>query len=173
MTHKNAPDVVLQEVEKLRGLCGAESEARIRQQGVEMERRFHSMFEETEEKIEQCEQAMAGMQQLLKDVKKFEEWVGQVEAGLAKRKEVKRPIGTLQTEIDEHYVSLENKSRVDKGGSSSDCGSRVMFKLSFKGCPCTNICMSNASSGTTITYVHIPVCISGCTCTCICSGVSV
>ena len=66
----------------------------------------NSIFEKTEEKIEQCEQAKAGMQKFLKEVKKFEEWVEQVEARLEKKKEVKRPIGTVQTEINEHYVSL-------------------------------------------------------------------
>ena len=66
----------------------------------------NSIFEKTEEKIEQCEQAKAGMLKFLKEVKKFEEWVEQVEARLEKKKEVKRPIGTVQTEINEHYVSL-------------------------------------------------------------------
>ena len=106
MTHKDVLDMVLHEVKKLCGLCGAESRAWIRQQMAEMEGRFKSMFEETEKKIKQCEQAKAGMQKLLKEVKKFEEWVEQVEAAFEKRKEVKRPIGTVQTEIDEHYVSL-------------------------------------------------------------------
>ena len=44
------------------------------------------MFEKTEEKIEQCEQAKAGMQKFLKEVKKFEDWVEQVEVRLEKRK---------------------------------------------------------------------------------------
>ena len=106
MTHKDALDMVLHEMKKLCGQYGVESEARIMQQVVKMEGRFNSMFEEMEKKIKQCEQAKAGMQKLLKEVKKFEEWVEQAEAGLEKRKEVKRPIGAVQTEIDEHYVSL-------------------------------------------------------------------
>ena len=58
-------------MKKLYTLYGAESDARIRQRVAEIE---YAMFEETEKKIEQCEQA--------------KEWVGQVEAGLENRKEV-------------------------------------------------------------------------------------
>ena len=105
MSNKQAPDEVLREVDKIRGLCGAESEAQIRQQVSELEQRFNAMFEDTEERIECCEQAKAGLQKLLKEIRKFEEWVDQMEEVLEKKKQVKRPIGTLQTEMDEHYVS--------------------------------------------------------------------
>ena len=58
-------------MKKLYTLYGAESDAQIRQRVAEIE---YAMFEETEKKIEQCEQA--------------KEWVGQVQAGLENRKEV-------------------------------------------------------------------------------------
>ncbi len=105
MGNKNSAEEVLREVNKLHGLCGAESEARIREQVAEMERRFNSMFEDTEERIERCEMAKAAMQKLLKEIKKFEEWVGEMEETLKKRAAVKKPIGTVQTELDEHFVS--------------------------------------------------------------------
>ena len=53
---------------------------RIRQQVAEMECQFNARFEETEEKIEQFEQARAGNK-----VRKLEGWVGQVEVGFEKR----------------------------------------------------------------------------------------
>lgn len=103
LTNKQATEEVQREADSLRGLCGADSESRIQDQVLDQEKRYNGMFEDTEERIERCEQAMASLQALMVEVKKFEGWVEEVEKVLEKRREEKRPIGTLQTELDEHY----------------------------------------------------------------------
>lgn len=70
------------------------------------EGRYSTLCEETVERRERCEDATAALQTLMAKVQDFEEWVGQMEEALAQRKKEKRPIGTLQTVLDEHYVSL-------------------------------------------------------------------
>ena len=104
LTNKQAIDAVQKEANSLRGLCGADSESKIQDQVSDQESRYNAMFEDTEERRERCEQAMAEMQKLLVEVKTFEAWVEKVGKILEKRREEKRPIGTLQTELDEHYV---------------------------------------------------------------------
>lgn len=71
----------------------------------EYEDRYASLCNETAEQKERCEEATAALQRLMEKVEKFEEWVGKMEEALEQRKKEKRPIGTLQTVLDEHYVS--------------------------------------------------------------------
>lgn len=104
LTNNQATDEVRKEAENLRGLCGTDSESKIQDLVCEQEKRYNSMFEDTEERKEKCEQAMADMQKLMVKVKKFEGWVEEVNAVLEKRKAEMKPIGTLQTVLDEHYV---------------------------------------------------------------------
>ena len=105
LTSKQVTDEVQKEADNLKGLCGSDSESKLQDHVQDQERRYNTMFEDTEERVERCEEAIAGMQKLMVEVKKFEEWLKKMEEALKKKCEEKKPIGTLQTEIDEHYVS--------------------------------------------------------------------
>ncbi len=112
--------------------CEAQSGARVLARVEERERRYVYLCEEVEERKEKCEEAISLLQVLMKkvswkknllflkkncvvtriidydviQVKAFEEWLGKMEEALKKRKKEKRPIGTLQTELEEHYVGV-------------------------------------------------------------------
>ena len=68
--------------------------------------RYASLGEGVAERRERCEEATAALQDLMGRIGKFEAWLERMEAALEERKKEKRPIGTLQTVLDEHYVSV-------------------------------------------------------------------
>lgn len=83
----------------------ADSRTKILDLVSDYERRYGSLCDETAEQRERCEEATAALQSLMEKVKKFEEWLEKMEEALEQKKKEKHPIGTLQTVLDEHYVS--------------------------------------------------------------------
>lgn len=82
------------------------SRARALEQVSEQEHRYSTLCDDTAERRERCEEATAALQALLEKVKSFEEWLEKMEEALEQRKKEKRPIGTLQTVLEEHYVRI-------------------------------------------------------------------
>ena len=81
------------------------SHSRIMEWVSDHRQRYAVLCEGTAERRERCEEATAALQDLMGKINGFEEWLGKMEDALEEKKKEKRPIGTLQTVLDEHYVS--------------------------------------------------------------------
>ena len=58
------------------------------------------------ERQELCEEALSAMQEFQKKVDCFTDWLEKMEINLEAEKENKKPIGTVQLQLDEFYVSV-------------------------------------------------------------------
>ncbi len=83
----------------------ADSGTRLLERASDQECRYRELSEETTERRERCEEATAALQTLMDRLGRFQAWLGTVEAALEERRKEKKPIGTLQTVLEEHYVS--------------------------------------------------------------------
>lgn len=84
----------------------ADSRARILTWASDHEHRYTCLCEDTAERKERCEEAMAALQTYMEPLNRFDEWLGKMEEALEqRRKKEKQPISTLQTVLEEHYVS--------------------------------------------------------------------
>ena len=74
----------------------------------ELQSRFDALSQLTLESQELCDEATSAMQDFQAEFNLFCRWLEEVEGKLAKRRKVKYPVGTVQTELEEHYVSDTN-----------------------------------------------------------------
>ena len=86
--------------------CESHSGTKVLDRVSDRETRYMYLCDVVEERKEMCEEAISALQGLTKKIGVFEEWLGKMEEALEKRKKEKRPIGTLQTELEEHYVCV-------------------------------------------------------------------
>ena len=105
LDNKRATEKSQEQATALADECESGSGTKILDQVSDHEQRYASVCEETAERMERCEEATAALQELVQKIGAFEKWVGEVKETLEEKKKEKRPIGTLQTELDEHYVS--------------------------------------------------------------------
>ena len=104
--NKQTIDRSQEQAQSLCNDCESGSGTKIQDRASDHEKRYTYLCEETAERKEICEEAISNLQALLGKIKVFEDWLTGVEETLEERKKEKRPIGTLQTELDEHYVCI-------------------------------------------------------------------
>ena len=119
-----------QEMEKVQTHASAlvddfeeDSRTRILTWASDHERRYMRLCEETAERKERCEEATAALQTYMEPINKFDEWLEKMEKMLEERKKEKQPISTLQTVLEEHYVSRHGNTcfHGDTGYHGSCC----------------------------------------------------
>ncbi len=69
-----------------------------------MDARFSTLSQESVERLELCEEALSACQDFQKKVDSFVQWLEIIEKSLTDMKDVKKPIGTIQLQLDEFYV---------------------------------------------------------------------
>ncbi len=102
---KREPEELLTEATHLLNDCRDNSEATVSAKSKEIEARFSSLSLESVERLELCEEALSACQDFQKEVDSFVEWLEKVEKILTDMKETKKPIGTIQLQLDDFYVS--------------------------------------------------------------------
>ncbi len=93
------------EVNRLLDECHDSSDATISAKSKELEDRFSTLSLESVERLELCEEALSACQDFQTKVDSFVKWLEKMEKNLADMKETKKPIGTVQLQLDDFYVS--------------------------------------------------------------------
>ena len=86
--------------------CSAESLTQLTGRVNELDSRYTDMNQCLLERQERCEEALAAMQAFQKKVDAFVSWLEVEEKKLEDHKQTKKPIGTIQSELENFYVSL-------------------------------------------------------------------
>ena len=71
----------------------------------ELDSRYTDINQRSLERQERCEEALAAMQAFQKKVDAFVKWLEEEEKRLEVHKADKKPIGTIQSELENFYVS--------------------------------------------------------------------
>ena len=71
----------------------------------DLESWFMELCQQSVERRELCEEALSAMQDFQKKVDKFTLWLEEMERSLADKRAEKKPVGSIQTELEEFYVS--------------------------------------------------------------------
>ena len=71
----------------------------------QLQARFDALSQSSLESQELCEEATSALQELQTEFDSFVRCLERMGGKLAERRKIKYPIGTIQNELDEHYVS--------------------------------------------------------------------
>ena len=85
--------------------CSTVSHAQLTDRIQELDSRYSDINQRSLEWQERCEEALAAMQDFQKKVDKFVEWLEGEEKRLEVHRQTKKPIGSIQTELENFYVS--------------------------------------------------------------------
>jgi len=88
--------------------CCEGSGDEIRNRSREIQSRFDALSQSSLESQELCEEATSAMQKFQTEFDSFVHWLEGMEGKLAERRKTKYPIGTVQNELEEHYVSSDS-----------------------------------------------------------------
>lgn len=70
----------------------------------DIDARFVSLSQSSAERLEQCEEALSAMQEFQGKVNNFLKWLERVEKSLTDITATKKPIGSIQLQLDDFYV---------------------------------------------------------------------
>lgn len=107
MAKKKDPEEIVTEAMNVLKDCLKGSGQEISNKSKDLEQRFDVLSQSSAERQELCEEALSAMQEFQKKVDSFTQWLEKVEKALETEKENKKPIGTVQLQLDEFYVSIE------------------------------------------------------------------
>ena len=86
--------------------CCKGSEDEILSRSNELQSRFDTFSQMSLEYRELCDETKSAMQAFQTKFDSFSHWLEGVEGKLAEKKSSKFPISTVQSQLDEHYVSI-------------------------------------------------------------------
>ena len=86
--------------------CSAESLTQLTDRVNDLDSRYTDINQRSLERQERCEEALAAMQAFQKRVDAFVSWLEVEEKRLEEHKNTKKPIGIIQSELENFYVSL-------------------------------------------------------------------
>ena len=106
LKHKKDPEELQSKAMSIISACCKGSGDEIVSRCTELESRFDTFSQMSLEYQEQCDETKSAMQAFQTKFDSFSHWLEGVEGKLAEKKRSKFPISTVQSQLDEHYVSI-------------------------------------------------------------------
>ena len=106
LKHKKDPEELHSKAISIIGACCEGSGDEILSRSNELQSRFDTFSQMSLEYQEQCDDTKSAMQAFQTKFDWFSHWLEGVEGKLAEKKRSKFPISTVQSQLDEHYVSI-------------------------------------------------------------------
>ena len=86
--------------------CSTESLTQLTERIDKLDSHYADINQQSLERQERCEEALAAMQAFQKKVDPFVSWLQSEEKKLEEHKKTKKPIGIIQSELENFYVSF-------------------------------------------------------------------